>query len=121
MELTDPSCTLAPYFKIHDGKLDQFRSLGEQLVEKTAQESKCLHYGFSFNGLQAHCREGYSDAEGVLAHLKSVDALLSQLLKIAEVTRLEIHAPAAEIDKLREPLSAFNPDFFTMEIGFRRS
>ncbi|PUB79207.1 MAG: hypothetical protein DBP03_00285 [gamma proteobacterium symbiont of Ctena orbiculata] len=70
--------------------------------------------------MQAHCREGYADAEGILAHLENVGALLDQALKIADITRLEVHAPAAEIDKLREPLRALNAEFYTMEIGFRR-
>lgn len=120
MPLTDPCCTLVPYFKVHNGKLDEFRGLCEQFVEKTATEPKCLHYGFSFNGQQAHCREGYADAEAMLAHLENVGAVLDQALKIADITRLEVHAPAAELDKLREPLKGLNPDFYTMEIGFRR-
>ncbi|MEW8029225.1 MAG: hypothetical protein AB2792_15750 [Candidatus Thiodiazotropha sp.] len=120
MALNDPCCTLVPYFKIHEGKLDEFRNLGEQFVEKTKTEPKCMHYGFSFNGMQAHCREGYADAEGILAHLENVSALLDQALKIADITRLEVHAPASEIEKLREPLSALNPELYTMEIGFRR-
>ena len=120
MALTDPCCTLVPYFKVHDGKLDEFRGYVEQFVEKTSSEPKCLHYGFSFNGSNAHCREGYADAEALLAHLENVGAVLDQTLKIADITRLEVHAPAAELDKLREPLKGLNPDFYTMEIGFRR-
>ena len=120
MALTDPCCTLVPYFKVHDGKLDEFRRFGEQFVAKTQSEPKCMHYGFSFNGMQAHCREGYADAEGLLAHLENVGALLDQVLKISDITRLEVHGPAAEIEKLRGPLSGLNPEFFTMEIGFRR-
>ena len=120
MALNDPCCTLAPYFKIHAGKLDEFRGIVEQFVEKTQTEARCMHYGFSFNGLQAHCREGYADAEGLLAHLENVGALLDQALKIADITRLEVHAPAAEIEKLREPMSALNPELYTMETGFRR-
>jgi quinol monooxygenase YgiN len=120
MALTDPCCTLVPYFKVHDGKLDEFRKYVEQFVEKTQSEAKCLHYGFSFNGQYAHCREGYADAEAMLAHLENVGAVLDQALKVADLIRLEVHAPAAELDKLREPLKGLNPDFYTMEIGFRR-
>ena len=93
MALTDTCCTLVPYFKIHEDKLEEFRRLGERFVEKTQTEPKCMHYGFSFNGLQAHCREGYADAEGILAHLENVGALLDEAFKIAEITRLEISRP----------------------------
>jgi quinol monooxygenase YgiN len=120
MVLTDTCCTLGPYFKIHEGKLDEFRSLGEQLVERSKAESKCMYYGFSFNGMQAHCREGYVDAEGVVTHLENVSSLLEQIFKVADITRLEVHAPGAEADKLRQPLSGLNPEFYIMEMGFRR-
>jgi len=71
-------------------------------------------------GNQAHCREGYEDAEGVLAHLENVGSLLEEALTISDLTRLEIHGPERELAKLREPLAALNPEFFTLEFGFRR-
>lgn len=116
---TDTCCTLVPYFKVHAGKLAQFRGLCEQFVARTRSEPGCLHYAFSFDGDAVHCREGYRDAAGLLAHLENVDAPLQEALKIADITRLEVHAPAAEIDKLRQPLAALNPQFFTVEYGFR--
>lgn len=116
----DTCCTLVPYFKVHAGKLDEFKALGEQFVAKTETEPKCLHYAFSFDGDTAHCREGYADAEGMLAHLDNVGALLQEALKIADITRLEVHAPADQVAKLREPLASLNPQFFTVELGFRR-
>ncbi len=79
-----------------------------------------MFYGFSFDGDQAHCREGYRDAEGLLAHLENVGATLEKALKIAEITRLEVHGPADQIAKLRGPLAGLEPQFFTLEYGFRR-
>ncbi|MGK7927723.1 MAG: putative quinol monooxygenase, partial [Spirulina sp.] len=72
MSTQDKCCTLVPYFKVHRDQLDAFKGLCEQFVEKTNEESKCLYYGFSFDGDQAHCREGYEDAEGLLTHLDNV-------------------------------------------------
>lgn len=86
----------------------------------TKNEPKCLYYGFSFNGDQVHCREAYEDADGALAHLANVGALLGEALKIAELTRLEIHGVEEELAKLREPLAAFNPAYFTLQYGIRR-
>jgi hypothetical protein len=120
MATSDQCCTIVPYFKVHNGKLDAFRELCERFVEQTRSESKCLYYGFSFCGEQVHCREGYEDAEGLLTHLDNVGTLLEESLTIADLVRLEIHGPAAEIDSLREPLSALSPEFFTLEYGFRR-
>ena len=120
MATQDKCCTIVPYFKVHEGKLAAFKALCEQFVEKSSKESGCLYYGFSFDGDQAHCREGYQDADGVLAHLENVGALLDEVFKIADLTRLEIHGPDPEIAKLRGPLASFKPQCFTLEYGFRR-
>lgn len=120
MALEDTVCTLVPYFQVQEGKLDAFKALGEQMVDRTRSEDGVVFYGFSFSGQQAHCREGYQDADGVLAHLGNVDALLKQALAISSIERLEVHGPASEVEKLREPLSGLNPTFFVMENGFRR-
>jgi hypothetical protein len=120
MATQDKCCTLVPYFKVANGKLEAFKDLCEDFVDKTSDESKCLYYGFSFDEDQAHCREGYEDAEGVLTHLDNVGTLLGEALKISDLTRLEIHGPEEELTKLREPLAHLKPQFFALEYGFRR-
>ena len=119
MSTNDTCCTIVPYFKVHEGKLDAFKAGCDAFVEKTKTEPKCLFYGFSFNGDVAHCREGYADAEGVLHHLDNVGALLQEALKIADLAKLEIHGPEPELAKLREPLAKLKPEFFVLEYGFR--
>lgn len=117
----DTCCTLVPYFEVPEGQLAAFKALGPQFVAKTRTEAGCQHYTFSFSGNIAHCREGYDNAEAVLAHLQNVGELLGEALKIAKILRLEVHAPAAEIEKLRAPLAGLNPQYFTLEAGIRRS
>ena len=119
MATQDKCVTIVPYFKVPSGKMDSFKRLCEQFVEKSRPEPKCLYYGFSFCEDQVHCREGYADAEGALAHLESVGPLLDEALKIADLTRLEIHGPEEELAKLREPLAKLKAQFFTLEYGFR--
>jgi quinol monooxygenase YgiN len=104
--------TLHPYFKVHPGKLDAFKAGFRAFMEKTASEEKNLFYEFTVNGDEVFCREGYADAEGLLAHLENVGALLAEALKIADLTRLEVHGPAAELEKLREPLAHLKPAWF---------
>ncbi len=116
----DTCCTLVPYFRITDDKVEIFREIVDRFVKKTQTEPKCLYYGFSFSGNIAHCREGYVDAEGVLQHLENVGDLLTEALQIAELIRLEIHGIEAELTKLREPLSHLPIEYFTLETGFRR-
>ena len=120
MATNDTCCTIVPYFNVHEGKLEEFKALCEQFVEASEREPGCLYYGFSFDGDQAHCREGYADAQDALAHLENVGSLLEQALQIADITRLEIHGPAEQIAQVREPLAPFSPQFFTLEYGFRR-
>jgi quinol monooxygenase YgiN len=117
----DTCCTLVPYFEVQDGQLDAFKALAQKLVAKTRSEPGCMHYAFSFSGNLAHCREGYVDAAALLAHRENVAELIGQALKIAKIVRLEVHAPEAEIEKLRGPMAAGNPQFFVLEEGFRRS
>ena len=117
MHKSDACCTLVPYFQVADGQLEAFKALGPRFVERTRSEPGCIHYAFSYNGNVAHCREGYDNAEALLAHLDNVGALLQEALKIAQITRLEVHGPAAELDKLRAPMAALNPQWFALEPG----
>ena len=118
---TDDTCvTLVPYFKVHAGKMDEARALCEKFVAKTREEPKVLFYGFSFDGDEVHCREGYEGGAGVTAHLENVGDILKAMLEISDLTRLEIHGTAEEIDPLRAPLADLKPQFFTLEYGFRR-
>ena len=59
--------------------------------------------------------KGYESAEGVLAHLDNVGALLAEMLKMADLTRVELHGPPDQLDKLKGPLAHLNPAWFTLE------
>ncbi len=107
--------SLHPYFKVHPGKLEAFKASLPAFVDKTASEQKNLFYGFTVNGDEVFCREGYTDAEGVLAHLDNVGAMLAEAMKIADLIRVELHGPATELDKLRKPLAHLNPAWFVIE------
>ena len=107
--------SLHPYFKVHPGKLEAFKATLPAFVEKTSAEKKNLFYGFTINDDEIFCRESYTDADGVLAHLDNVGALLSEALKIADLIRVELHGPAKELDKLRGPLAHLNPAWFAVE------
>jgi hypothetical protein len=120
MATTDKCCSIVPYFKVNEGKLNDFKAMCDEFVALTKNEEKVLYYGFCFNGDQVHCREGYADGDGVLAHLDNVGELLQEALKISELTKLEIHGPEDELAKLRGPLEGLSPAYFVLEHGFRR-
>ncbi|MCB2192669.1 MAG: hypothetical protein KQI62_13950 [Deltaproteobacteria bacterium] len=120
MATHDNCCTVVPYFKVYDGKMEAFKDISQQLVERARQEPNCLFYGFSFSGDEAHCREGYHGAQGVLEHLANCGPLIKEILEVSDITRHEIHGPAEEVDKLREALAEVPTQFFILEHGFRR-
>ena len=107
--------SLHPYFKVHPGKLDAVKAGFPRFVEKTATEKDNLFYGFSVNGDEIFCREAYESAEGVLAHLDNIGALLAEMLTMADLVRVELHGPAEELNKLKAPLAHLNPAWFTIE------
>jgi quinol monooxygenase YgiN len=112
--------SLCPYFKVHPGKLDAAKAMLRQFIEKTATEKENLFYGFSINGDEIFCREGYESANGLLAHLDNVGALLTEMLKVADLIRVEVHGPAKELEKLKAPLAHLNPVCFTLEASVAR-
>ena len=93
--------SLHPYFKVHPGKLETVKAGFPRFVEKTATEKENLFYEFTVNGDEMFCREGYTDADGVLAHLDNVGALLAEMLTMADLTRVEVHGPTEELEKLK--------------------
>ena len=117
MSLPEKFVSLHPYFKVHSGKLADAKALLPSFVEKTKTEERMLFYGFTINGDEVFCREAYDSAEGVLAHLSNVGDLLAAMLKIADLTRVEIHGPAAELEKLRSPLANLKPAWFEDACG----
>jgi quinol monooxygenase YgiN len=107
--------SLHSYFKVHPGKLEAVKAGFARFVEKTKTEQKNLFYGFTVNDDEILCREAYTDAEGILAHLDNVGALLAEMLTMADLTRIEVHGPAPELEKLKKPLAHLNPTWFTIE------
>jgi hypothetical protein len=73
--MTSNFVSLHPYFKVHLGKLETVKAGFPRFVEKTATGKDCLFYAFTSNGDEVFCREGYENAEGLLAHLDNVGAL----------------------------------------------
>ncbi len=109
--------SIHPYFKVHEGKLDAFKALLPKFIEITSTEDKCHWYDFSICGDTIHCREAYDGADGLLTHLGNVDALISEGLTFSDLIRVEVHGPAAELEKLKGPLADLNPDYYVFHSG----
>ena len=111
--------SLHPYFRAHPGKIEAVKAAFPQFIEKTATEKDNLFYGFGVNSDEVFCREAYGSADGLLAHLENVAAPLSEMLKVADLIRMEVHGPADELEKLKKPLAHLNPVWFTLEASLR--
>ena len=85
-----------------------------EFAAKTRDETGNLFYEFTINGDEVFCREGYVNAEALLAHLENVGAMLAQAMTMASLIRLEVHGPTAELAKLKEPLAHLNPVWFEL-------
>src|SRR3954449_2787653 len=106
--------SLHPYFNVPTDKMPYLKAILPEFAAKTRNETGNLFYEFTINGDEVFCREGYVNAEALLAHLDNVSAMLAETLKMAELIRLEVHGPAAELEKLKEPLAHLNAAWFVL-------
>lgn len=114
------SVSLHPYFKAHPGQRDACHALLPAFVELTQPDKNCLYYEFTAREEELFCREAYTDAAAALAHLETVGPLLGEMLKIADLTRLEIHGPDEELAQLKPVLENLNPLWFGCVCGIVR-
>lgn len=116
----DSHVTIVPYFKVPDGKMEEFRSGFATFYEGTKKGSKeCLYYGFQVCGNEVYCREGYKTANGVLAHLGDVKAVLDKAVALVGEGGLDlaVMGPAKELEKLKEPMGPLGTKFFETDAG----
>ena len=114
----DTTCTISPYFKIHEGKEEEWKDNAKRFYELTKTEKDFIHYGFTYTeDGQVHCREAYKSGAALLHHLKNVDGPLNAALKLSSLTRIEFHGPKSEIEIVREKLSPLGCIFFTADKG----
>ena len=112
----DTTCSLCPYFKIHEGKVEQWKANCEKFYELTKTEPDMVFYGFSFTeDGQAHCREAYKSGAALLHHLGNVDSPLKAALEISDLARIEFHGPASEVEVVREALAPLGCVFYALD------
>ncbi len=109
--------SIHPYFKIHEGKVEEVVALLPEFVAKVESEEAALYYNFTLHGDELFCREAYVGAAGALAHVENVGPELDRLFALVEITRIEVHGPSAELEKLKEPFAALNPTWWEYECG----
>lgn len=114
MSKLSQAVSIHPYFKVHEGQLDAFKEIIKLFIERTQKEETCYYYDFSIDAEAnvVYCREAYDGAAGILTHLENVGDVIEKAGAISDMTTLEIHGPAAELAKLKEPLAALPVKFY---------
>ncbi len=102
-------------FKIHEGKLEEFKRLSAQAMEIVrTKDPGTLQYDSYFNDDQSECVvvERYRDSEAAIAHAENVSHLMEPILAAVSVVHGEILGePTAE---LRAKLAGSDiPQLFT--------
>jgi len=111
----DSTVSVHVYWKISDTLA--FLSGAVDFQALTREEEEIRFYGFAMCGEEAVCREGYDSAEGFLSHLRNVAAPLEAAKRAAEISKIEVHGPIAEVEKLKGPLRDFPVTFWGYPAG----
>ena len=112
--------SIHPYFQIREGKEEVVKALLPEFVAKVEKEEAALYYDFTLHGNELFCREAYVGAAGALAHVENVGPELEKLFTLAEITRIEVHGPADELEKLKDPFAELNPSWWEYRCGLSR-
>ena len=108
---------LTAKFKIHTGKVDEFKRIAADCVTVVKKNEKgALQYDWFFSPDESECivRETYADSNAVLAHMGNVGELLGQLLGMADF-ELEVYGKMSE--ELKNAAAGLNPKVYSFYKG----
>ena len=91
--------------KIHDGKLDQFKTLARACMESTrAKDQGTLQYDWFFNEDHTECvvRERYVDSDALLAHIGNLGETFGEILSVPDLSAEVCGTPSEELLKATE-------------------
>lgn len=114
----DAHVTIVPYFTVPEGKMDEMKALFSKFYEGTkAGTDECLYYAIAIEGSTVFFRQGYKTAAGVLAHMGDVKEALDAALAIVGEggLNLNVMGPAAELEKLKEPMAPMGTKFWELD------
>ena len=92
-------------FKIHDGKLDDFRTLAAECLRMVQEKDKgTIQYEWFFNKDQTECvvLERYQDSDAVLQHSTNLHEPLGALSSVSDLSGEVYGSPSPELLKAAE-------------------
>jgi quinol monooxygenase YgiN len=97
-------------FRIHDGKLDEFKRLSAQAMDIVqAKDPGTLQYDIYFNDDESECMvlERFKDSDALIEHAANLGELSEAILSIVSVVHGEL---------LGEPSEEIKANLATMEV-----
>ncbi len=99
--------------KIHDGKLDAFKTLAADALQVVREKDTGTHqYDWLFNADQSECvvRERFADSQAILDHAAHVGELLGPMTDVADMSMEFYGDPSPEV---LETVAAFKPAVYS--------
>jgi len=87
-------------FKIHEGKLEEFKRLSAQCMEIVrTKDTGTLQYEIYFNDDQSECivLERYRDSEALIEHAEHIGDLMEAIVATGSVSGELLGEPSAEL------------------------
>lgn len=104
-------------FKIHDGKLEEFKDMSVQCLTAVKEKDKhTLQYDWFINKEETECvvRERYEDSNAIFEHLGSLGDLFGKILQVSDFS-LEIYGDPSQ--ELINATANLNPKIFSFYQG----
>lgn len=106
---------------VHDGQLENFRTLMHEMVESTRQESGTLSYEsfLSEDGSTCHLHERYADSAAALVHLGNFGTKFAErFLACVQPTEFTVYGDPS--DDVRQAVAGFGAVHLGTFGGFSR-
>ncbi len=105
---------------VHPGKLEDFKSVANELIAKTQLEAGTLGYEWNLSEDETVCHiyERYKDAAALLAHVQSFGAFAKRFMEACHPTHFYVYGTPT--DAVEEALADLHPIYFTPLGGFSR-
>ncbi|CAK0800597.1 unnamed protein product [Prorocentrum cordatum] len=119
----DTVCHLSSSFSLKQP--EEFKKLAFAAYQEAVAQAEpegSVQYAVSFDEAAgvAALRQAYDCAEGLLARMKAMTQTFEAATAgPAELLRMELHGPPAEVEKLRPALEPMGCAFYALERGFR--
>ena len=107
--------TATAFFKIHKGKLDEFKQLVPELIKTVKKnEPGAVLYEWYLNEETMECMvlESYADSDAVRAHSGNTGELLQKILGISDLKLETFGNPDPELKNMIKDMGAKHYPFF---------